>query len=218
MSGCAARSRVTFYWRTDVPGEKKRPNASRRRRTVTGKMAVVRYVAVRKFGPHLGEFWNDYVHWTGRRFLQKVVTLNAVLCPPAVEQLTEQDWQHNVHEDYVIDFFRDLDYVLSRVSSVRDETIQILAVISNPESDVCSAFDDDRFVFHGYDLVDRQGGVSALTNCSGIEAAFAHADISPVGLVESFSQARTAQQRLRELFPNEHHADCNVWAIWRMSA
>ncbi len=183
-----------------------------------GIMAVVWYVAVRKFGPHLDEFWQGYVEWTGHRFLQEVVTLDGILCPPVIEHLTEQDWQHNVHEDYVTDFFRDLDYVLSRVSSIQEETIQVLAVIRNPESDVCSALDDDRFVFHGYDLVDREGGVSALTNCGGFGPAFDHADISPVGLIESFAQARTAQQRLRELFPSEHHADCNVWAIWRMSA
>jgi hypothetical protein len=92
-------------------------------------MAVVWYVAVRKFGPHLDECWQGYVDWTGHRFLQEVITLDGILCPPVIEHLTEQDWQHNVHEDYVTDFFRDLDYVLSRVSSIRDETIQVLAVI-----------------------------------------------------------------------------------------
>jgi hypothetical protein len=37
-----------------------------------------------------------------------------------------------------------------------------------------------------------------------------------VGLLSSFELARMVQQRLRIFYPGERHADCYIWAIWKM--
>ena len=66
------------------------------------------------------------------------------------------------------------------------------------------------------DLVERGGEISALLNCGGFDKAFAGADISEYGLLTDHAKATEVQRLLRAEYPNEHHADCDVWAIWQM--
>jgi hypothetical protein len=35
-------------------------------------------------------------------------------------------------------------------------------------------------------------------------------------LLTDHAQALRVQKRLRDEYPDEHHADCDVWAIWQM--
>ena len=72
------------------------------------------------------------------------------------------------------------------------------------------------FSFYGYDLIEEGSGVSALNNCGGFEKAFANKYVSEVGLIEDYHLARDIQNRLLEFYPEEIHADCDLWAIWRM--
>jgi hypothetical protein len=65
----------------------------------------------------------------------------------------------------------------------------------------------------GYDLVDVEGGASALTNCGGYPDVFADRELSPKGLLTSHGRALQVQAELRTKHPGEHHADCHVWAI-----
>jgi len=76
------------------------------------------------------------------------------------------------------------------------------------------AFADFRFL--GYDLVDRESSISALTNCGGFPDAFANSELSNAGLLTDLRRAVEVQRTLRALHPEERHADCHVWAIFRL--
>jgi hypothetical protein len=171
------------------------------------------YIAVEPFSPSWGDAWTEYVEWSGLTQLEEVVSLDSSLCPCVIEKLEDEDWHHNVQEDYVIDFFRDLDYLQKRVAGV--ERVSILAAVRNPKEECRNAFPDPRFRFKGYDLVETQTGMSALTNCGGFPLAFKNDELSTVGLIPQLSRALEIQASLLKNYPDEHHANCDVWALWR---
>jgi hypothetical protein len=70
--------------------------------------------------------------------------------------------------------------------------------------------------FAGFDLLDVRGDVSALTNCGGFDEVFAKAEVSHLGLLRDLERAYEIQRGLRTVYPAEHHAQCQVWAIWRL--
>jgi hypothetical protein len=173
------------------------------------------FTAREKFDPSSGGAWDKYVQWAQLPQLREVISLDTALCPSVFKELTEEDWDHNIHQDHCISYFRDLDYVLSRVSDQRD-SVNILAVVLEPKSNTTRAFDDERFVFYGYDLIDKGSDISALTNCGGFDKAFSSSDVSSVGLLEDYTFAKEVQRRLLQHYPEEPHADCALWAIWRL--
>jgi len=171
------------------------------------------FVAKRPFDPSAGEAWTRYVAWSGLTQLKEVVTLDTMLCPTVPEELTPADWEHNVHADYQVFFFRSLDYLLKRVKG--NGRLNILMVVQNPTAGEVAGIESPGFDFEGFDLVDVYGDVSALTNCGGFEGVFANAELSELGLLTDLSRAQEVQAALRARHPEEPHADCHLWAIWR---
>jgi len=170
------------------------------------------YVAVEPFDPSFGEDWAEFIRWSGLTQLVEVVSLDSSLCPSLVREFNDEDWKHNVHQDGLIEFFRDLDYLLKRVAEVKPVTI--LATVRNPSEECRDAFSDPRFEFRGYDLIGT--GMSALMNCGGFPLAFRNDELSSSGLIATLARAREIQKALSENYPDEHHADCDVWALWKM--
>jgi len=175
----------------------------------------VYFVAVERFGPASGESWREFIEWSGLTHLREVVSLDTILCPAVFEGLTDEDWGHNVQEDFLIGLFHDLDYLLGK--SDGHDRANILALMRNPTAAEVGSFTDPRFVFRGFDLVEVGTGVSALVNCSGFDKAFAPADLSDCGLLTNHAKASGVQHLLGAEYPDEPHADCDVWAIWQMT-
>jgi len=174
-------------------------------------MPVV-YTAVRRFDPSC-DGWQQFIAWSGLTQLREVVSLDGILCPSVFQELTAEDWQHNVQEDYKTHLFHDLDYVLRRVG---DERVNVLALLQNPTAEEVRSFSDPCFTFRGFDLVDVHSDISALVNCGGFPKAFSPADLSACGLLTDHETAVAIQKCLREQYPDEHHAICDVWAIWQL--
>lgn len=145
----------------------------------------------------------------------EIVTLDGLLCPAIFRgPPTEEGWNYLVLHDIPKTFFDDLDYLLGQVE---DETeYQILAVVREPTQSDVLGFTDERFDFKGYDLVEDETGISALTNCGGFPLAFSDGELSECGLVPDFENAYRIRDLLKQQYPDEHHANCAVWAIWRM--
>lgn len=172
------------------------------------------FKVVKRFGPQKGESWTSYISWAELPHLKEVVSLDNMLCPSIIDKLTTEDWQQNIQEHFRTDFFYNLDYLLTRTNNAKD--VNILAVIFEPESDVKNALADTRFSFYGYDLIEEGSGISAVNNCGGFEKAFKSSEVSEFGLIDDFVTARTIQKRLIDFYPEEIHAECDLWAIWRM--
>lgn len=107
-----------------------------------------------------------------------------------------------------------MDWLLDKVGTISNK--QILAVTRKPKIDCKNVFCDQRFKFYGYDLIEDQTIISALTNCDGFDKAFQKVDVSTYGLIEGFDRAKEVQLKLKEEYPNEDHANCALWGIWRM--
>jgi hypothetical protein len=174
------------------------------------------YIATEQFGPQRGQAWHDYVAWSQLPQLTELVTLDHVLCPPIIDPPAPEDWAHNVNADFLIAFFVSLDHVLRRVGG--RSNMNVLAVMREPSAADCAGFQVPGFTMTGFDLVEKPGlGISALTNCGGFPLAFANSALTNNGLLPTLALARAAQKKLREHYPAEPHADCHVWAIWRLA-
>lgn len=162
-----------------------------------------------------GFSWDKYVEWSKLTHLTELVSvdifLNEVLIEPDREN--EEDWKYIVTDDsYETGFFTSLDYVLQKMQP--RERFNLLAVVIEPTRD-CQNVKLNDFEFVGYDLLDREYGNSALTNCGGFDETFLPAELNQFGLIEDFEKAYDIKQRLLANNPDEHHADTNVIAIWR---
>ena len=141
------------------------------------------YIAVEKFDPSKGDKWRSYIQWSSLKQLNRVLSLDGILNPPIINELNREDWNHNIQENFVIYFFRDIEYLIKRL--LEDENFNIYAVIRSPENEVSNFVPDERFSFVGYDLVDKKGGISVLTNCGGFPNAFHNFELSGDGLLKN---------------------------------
>jgi hypothetical protein len=172
------------------------------------------FIATEPFTPAAGEKWEKYIAWSGLKQLDEVVSLDGLLCPTLLRDIKDDYWPHIVNENFMLHFFTDFEFLVTQVTDV--EPKNVLCVCRNPTArpDVPLSAD---FRFLGYDLVDRECSISALTNCGGFPDVFANSELSQVGLLTDFSRAAEVQRNLRSLHPAEHHADCHLWAIFRLA-
>jgi hypothetical protein len=170
------------------------------------------FIATEPFGPQDGERWRNYISWSGLTQLVELVSLDGTLCRTVLPKLKKEYWPYTVNQDYMLRYFRDLDYLRGELVGV--ERFNLLCVVRNPSEEVSIA-PIDAFRFHGYDLVEAQTGISALTNCGGFLDVFANSELSPFGLLTDFRRARQVQVNLKTMYPNEPHAHCDLWAISR---
>ncbi|MBK1790253.1 hypothetical protein [Persicirhabdus sediminis] len=173
------------------------------------------YIAVKSFSPVREEEWKKYIQWSGLTQLEEVIGLDNELCPRVVDTLEPDDWKHNVQQDYCTDFFRNLNYLKSRIAEV--ENCNLLAVTHNPQSECREVPFHPDFQFKGYELIDTKTGISALTNCRGFPLAFMNEELSKAGLISELARAREIQAALREHYAEEPHSHCDIRAVWKMA-
>jgi hypothetical protein len=167
-----------------------------------------------RFDDHDGESWNNYRIWLGRNDLSRIVTLDTMLCPLLIRLESAEDWAFVVDEDFMLDFFTDLEFVMQRSASF--PRAMVLAVVREPTEEDIASFSRSDFEFVGFDVLDVHRDVSALVNCGGWPDVFSNSELSPrSGLVSSHERAYEIRGKLRELHPREPHADCAVWALWQ---
>lgn len=137
--------------------------------------------------------------------------MNDILVEPDFDN--EDDWNfiHTVG-NIQTGFFTTQDYVFKRLKA--NGKFNLLSVVIEPEQD-CSEIKIHDYEFVGYELLDQDFGISALTNCGGFDESFLSTDLNDKGLIDNFKKANEIKKRLLENNPLEHHADTNVIAVWR---
>ncbi|MFG5380908.1 hypothetical protein [Yoonia sp. R2-816] len=171
------------------------------------------FICTETFGPWLGQRWYDYIKYSGLTQLKELVSLDAALCGPILEEIKDEYWPHIVNEDFMLDYFKDLDFLLAQVSETKRKNT--LCVFRNPPLHPVAPTDTLKFAFLGYDLVDLFGSASALSNCGGFSNAFSNTEINSYGLLDTYERALEVQAALRANYPDEDHADCHNWALFR---
>jgi hypothetical protein len=170
------------------------------------------YIATEPFTP-MAASWEKYIEFSGLKQLDEVVSLDGLLCSTLLPDIKDEYWPHIVNESFMLNFFVDFDFLMEQVAG--KEPKNVLCVFRNPTAQPEAPVSGD-FRFLGYDLVDRECFNSALTNCGGFPDVFANSELSNVGLLNDFSRAVEVQHDLRSLHPTEHHADCHLWAVFRL--
>ena len=174
----------------------------------------VYFMAVEKFDSSFGVKWEKFVNWATLFNLVEVVTLDCALCPSLFSDLVYEDWAFIEPNVVFHDMFNNIDWVLKRTNHITDRLI--LAVYHQPTEDCKLYFKDDRFRFCGYDLLDDDTRISALVNCGGFNKAFSSEDLTSSGLIADFQTAKEVQKSLKFHYPDEPHAYCSIWAMWKM--
>jgi hypothetical protein len=171
------------------------------------------FIANKPFSPENGERWEKYVTWSGLTQLEEVVSLDGMLCPTLLPEIKNEYWPHIVNEDFMLNFFVNFDFLMGQVAEIPEKNV--LCVFRNPtHHPQPPSFAN--FKFLGYDLVDRECSVSALTNCGGFPDVFANSELSTFGLLPNFERAAEVQKMLHAQHPEEHHANCHAWALFRL--
>ena len=169
------------------------------------------FIATEKFD-QTNAGWEKYITWSGLEQLDEVVSLDGSLCPTVLPNVKKEYWKYIVNEDFMVQFFIDLDYLRKETASFHRKNL--LGVFRNPPGHPSSQVPEG-FEFIGYDLVDKDSSISALTNCGGFPKAFSNGELSENGLFRTHERSREVQDALRQQYPTEHHADCHLWAIFR---
>lgn len=171
------------------------------------------YIATKKLGPHTGESWDRYIKWSGLTQLRELVSLDGMICTTVLPEIKDDYWPHIVKENYMLNYFTDLEYLLAQITNIPDKNL--LCVFLDPTEQPIAPAGSVKFTFCGYDLIEVNADISALSNCGGFPKAFSNSELNEVGLFSELFRAREVQAKLREFYPKEHHANCYVWAIFR---
>lgn len=172
------------------------------------------FIATERFDPADGEKWERYIEWAKIPRLTEVVGLDSMLCRRILTELSAEDWEHVVCENFRLDYFLHLDYLKLRTQNVSRRNI--LGLYRNSLAHVAVAPAAGHFRFIGYDLIEEQTQVSALTNCGGFPDVFQNDELNKFGLIEDFNRASEVRSQLLERHPQEAHANCELYAIWRL--
>jgi hypothetical protein len=152
------------------------------------------FIATGTFGPRDAQKWTRYIEWSGLTQLTELVSLDGMLCPPVLSKVKDCYWRHIVNEDYMLDYFTDLDLLLAETADIPE--LNLLCVYRNPTSDPVAPIDTKPFELLGFDLVDTAGGVSAQCNCGGFPDVFSNDELSSYGLIRSRPRALEVQSQL----------------------
>jgi hypothetical protein len=177
-------------------------------------MTTPLFIATERFDPSDGEKWQKYREWAKIPGLVEVVSLDAMLCKHLINEIRDEDWHNIVNEDFRLGYFYHLDYLTQRIQDIPRKNI--LGLYRNPEVHIAAAPAPGDFGFAGYDLIEEQTQISALTNCGGFPDVFRNDELNRFGLVCSFDRACEVRRLLAQRHPEEPHAQCELYALWRL--
>ena len=161
-----------------------------------------------------GFSWKEYIEWSKLFHVKELVSLDGILNELAFmpDLDSSEEWSYIITDQgMVMFFFNSLEYVLNKVEHL--EFFNLLAIIKEPtkeKAELSNAFD-----FIGYDLIEIGGDTSALTNCGGFDETFLPSDLNSYGLISEYDKAKRILKELPINNPDEHHADCYLYEVWR---
>ena len=97
----------------------------------------------------------------------------------------------------------------------KEQQLAVLRVTKGDELPTLSGYE-----FCGFDLAEGDesdvAGTSALTNCPHcFDEVFTVSDLNYYGLLDSREEAERLQELLPKQYPDQPHAYCEIFAIWR---
>lgn len=171
------------------------------------------FIAVERFGRANGAAWARYVEWSKLDQVEDLVSLDNMLCPSVLKDIRDNRWAHIVNEDFHLHFFTDLEFLRRELAAENAEGARLLCVFRNPDKRPSLSAELSSFSFLGFDLIEAESGISALSNCGGWPE-LDNRELSKWGLLTDHARALDLQVILRRNHPEEPHANCDLWAIF----
>jgi len=173
------------------------------------------FIATEPFDPLAGDGWVSFVEWSELSQLTELVSLDSMMCPSVLREIKPDYWPHIVNESYMLHFFTDVPFLLNEISALVVRK-NLLCVFRNPSEEPKVPAEIAAVELLGYDILDTEACASALSNCGGFPEVFRNEELTQHGLIASLKRANEIRTNLRNMHPEEHHADCDVWAIFRL--
>ena len=172
------------------------------------------YTLRQRFTSSPQEAWDSYRSFSGFAHIEELITLDFLMCPNLVTELIDEDWDHNVNEDFRITLFRDPGYLRRRMPFDPDRH-QILALKEHPaESEVLP----EGAMWCGFDLLDSYCNISTLTNCGPAPEVFQPSEVNRWGLIDDWQRAYRIRDDMRRMSPEDaHFRQCDVWLVARVA-
>jgi hypothetical protein len=130
-----------------------------------------------------GSSWTKYIEFSKLTHLTELVSLdgmlNGVIFDP--DRGEKGDWEFIIVDKfYETGLYSSLNYVLGKVKDKK--RFNLLTVVKEP-NEKCEGLQIQDFEFVGYDLLDIDYSVSALSNCGGFDETFLPFDLNRYGLI-----------------------------------
>ena len=113
--------------------------------------------------------WEKYKDWSKIYQLDELVSLDGILNEDLIEP--DYDNEEDCNNIHVVDlvqtgFYNNIEYILRKIST--KNKFNLLAVEIEPNEE-CSNLIVEDYEFIGYDLLDQDFAISALSNCGGFD-------------------------------------------------
>ena len=143
--------------------------------------------------------------------LDELFSLDFMLCPSVLKEVKDHYWDF-MADFRVFGFFTDLDFLKAQLENASNYSL--ICAIRNPEDRPRLPDYLSEFEFVGFDLLEVESTTSALTNCGGFPLAFDNSELSPKGLIHDYARADEIRRALLREYPEEPHAECDLWAVF----
>jgi hypothetical protein len=162
------------------------------------------FTIVEDFGKTLGESWSSYLEWRGIPF-EHFDSLDGILRPSLFTPETAEDWDHVVHEDFMISYITDLTYARKVHSSLGTGSIVGFSYSDHEETNEG---------FLGYEIIDGSCNVSLITNW-GNDFEIVNQALAPNALVPTLSQIENIHRHLLANHGDDNHVmGCRIISVY----
>ncbi len=120
--------------------------------------------------------------WSGLTHLQEVISLDRLLNGSTFkpDNNSQDDWGFIITDGgYITNFYTSPAFVLDKVEG--QLCFNFIAAVKEPDEQKNTVLGAD-FEFVGYELLDKEYGISVLTNCGGFDEIFQPKDIRLVAV------------------------------------
>lgn len=137
-------------------------------------------------------------------FIKEIVSVDTILFPEEEQVVLSEEQARNIIVEE--------DRQVLRVFCMHDENGSI-------DPSYIAEQKIDEFDFCGFDLADCW--VSAILNCGSFTSgdyfsmAFDYRELNELGLIPDYESAVKIRRKLMDEYPDDDHAYCAIFAIWR---
>ena len=162
------------------------------------------FTIIEDFGVANGEKWTDYLEWRCMHF-ERFDSLDGILRSSLFTPESTEDWDHVVHENFMITYLTDFNY--ARDLHARIGAGSLIGFTYSDHDEL-----DEGFL--GYDIIDGYCAVSLLTNW-GNDVEIVNGALGSNALIPTLAQVESIHQFLTSNHGDDNHVEgCRIVSVY----